>query len=81
MNWRQPAITQFYKPVLKEVKKKIRRSWVDSPVSPTSGAPKKIDKSKVDPSIIAKNRNLTVHNVFDCLVQIDETVYWEFKAG
>jgi hypothetical protein len=81
VNWRQSAITQYFKPVQKEVKKKIRRSWADPPVSSTGGASKKLDKSKIDPSILVKNRNLTVHNVFDCLVQVDETVYWEFKAG
>jgi hypothetical protein len=81
INWRQTAITQHFKPILKEVKKKISRSWVDPLVSTTGGVLKKIDKSKIDPVILEKNRNLTVHNVFDCLVQSDETVYWEFKAG
>jgi hypothetical protein len=34
-----------------------------------------------DPALLKKNKNLTVHNVFDSIVQNDEIVYWEFKAG
>jgi hypothetical protein len=81
VNWRQSAITQFFKPTLKEVRTKIRRSWADSISKPADGPHRRIDKTRIDPALLEKNRNLNVHNVFDRLVQADNTVYWEFKAG
>ena len=81
VNWRQSAITQFFKPKLKEVKTKTKRSWADPPSNSAEGRPRKIDRNRVDPALLEKNRNLNVHNVFERLVQSDHTVYWEFKAG
>ena len=79
INWRQPAITQFFKPTLKEVKTRIKRTWADIPTN-MGNTPKNKKKTNIDPLLLKKNRNLTVHNVFVCSVQTDETVYWEFNV-
>ena len=81
VNWRQQTITQFFKPTLKTVKFKVKRSWVDQPAAPLGGPIRKKDKYNIDPILLKKNKNLTVFNVFDSIVQTDEIVYWEFKAG
>jgi len=80
INWRQPAITHYFKPALKMVKTKVSRSWVDRPISSTDLSPKRKGKSD-NTFFLTKNRNLTVFNVFDSIVHDDDTVYWEFKAG
>ena len=79
INWRQPAITQFFKPALRTLRTRTRRSWADAPEK-TIGPPRKRKVNYIDTTLV-KNKNLTVHNVFDSIVLEDETVYWEFKAG
>ncbi len=44
INWRQRAITQYFKPSLKMVKTKVSRSWVDRPVASTDLSPKRKGK-------------------------------------
>ena len=80
INWRQPAITQFYKPTLKPISLRSTRTWADSAANLTEPT-RKSKGSITNPELLKKNKNLTVHNVFDSIVQNDEIVYWEFKAG
>ena len=80
INWRQPAITQYFKPSLKTVKTKVKRSWVDRPVASSDLSPKRKERFN-DTVFLTKNKNLTVCNVFDSIVHDVDTVYWEFKAG
>ena len=80
INWRQPAITQFYKPTLKPISLRSKRTWADSAANLTEPT-RKSKGSITNPELLKKNKNLTVHNVFDSIVQNDEIVYWEFKAG
>ena len=80
INWRQPVITQFFKPSLKIVKTRIRRPWVDNAAAIADPFPKR--KTKIsDNVLLKKNKDLTVHNVFNSIVHDDKIVYWEFKAG
>ncbi len=39
-------------------------------------------KAKItDNVLLKKNKDLTVHNVFNSIVHDDKIVYWGFKAG
>ena len=80
INWRQPAITQYFKPALKIKNTKIRRSWMDSAATIADLPPTRRGRI-TDPALLKKNKNLTVHSVFESIVINDEIVYWEFKAG
>ncbi len=80
INWRQPAITQYFKPTLKIRSTKTRRTWVDKADTTTESTSKR--KGRItNPDLLNKNKNLTVHNIFDRIVHNDKIVYWEFKAG
>jgi hypothetical protein len=80
INWRQPAITQFFKPSLKTVKTRIRRPWGDNAAAIAELKP--IRKARItDNVVLKKNKDITVQNVFNSIAHEDKIVYWEFKAG
>jgi hypothetical protein len=78
INWRQQTITRFFKPNPQVTKHRVRRIWTDHPTPPLTKSVK--IKNRLDPILLKKNSNLTVYNVFN-VSQVDDTVYWEFKAG
>ena len=80
INWRQTAITSFYKP---KDKKKVTRKvidWSDNILSAKAKVRSKSLKNKTDPSITLKNKNLRIDQIFSCN-DSSGMVYWEFKAG
>ena len=81
INWRQQAITQFFKPTSLAVKPKVKRFWTDLPIQTPLTQIKTKNRNGVNPILLKKNSSLTVYNVFDRISQVDDTVYWEFKAG
>ena len=84
VNWRQSAITQYFKPVHRNsITRKVTgpRSKVSNHTSLPSQIKKKNKKSNsIDSNIMYKNRNLIVDHIFDNVTSGD-VVYWEFKAG
>ena len=84
VNWRQSAITQYFKPVHRySITRKVTgpRSKVSNHTSLPSQIKKKNKKSNsIDSNIMYKNRNLIVDHIFDNVTSGD-VVYWEFKAG
>ena len=82
INFRQTAITQFYKPVAPKINTKRKMDWSPNPTSspPDPGNKKNKKKNNTNPTITYKNRNLRVEHVFDNVTSGD-VVYWEFKAG
>ncbi len=83
INWRQSAITQYFKPVHRG--SITRRSGFISKVSnhpslPLQNKKKNKKNNSIDTSIMHKNRNLIVDHIFDNVTSGDVT-YWEFKAG
>ena len=81
INWRQTAISQFFKPTLRTtvIKKKI--DWSDSinkgkPLHTT----RLNKKDKTTPLIAVKNRDLKIDQIFTS-VESGGRLYWEFKAG
>jgi hypothetical protein len=81
INWKQQAITQFFKPTSLAVKPKVKRIWTDLPIQTPLTQIKTKNRNGVNPILLKKNSSLTVYNVFDRISQVDDTVYWEFKAG
>ncbi len=82
INFRQSAITQFFKPVTPKINTKRKMAWTPNPSSSLPGPENKKNKKKtnINPIITYKNRNLRVEHVFDNVTSGD-VVYWEFKAG
>ena len=81
VNWRQTTISQFYKPTATSRKPSApRKNWTDSPSPPLAGAKNK-SKTKSNASVIALNKNLNINNVFQSFMNINNVVYWEFRAG
>ena len=81
ISWRQTAIPQFFKPIPRTIKIKSKRVWTVPTAPQADRIVKTKDRTKIDPSLLKKNINLTVHSVFDCISQADNTIYSEFKAG
>jgi hypothetical protein len=80
VNWRQTAITQYFKPTTSSSKPRSpRRDWSDSP--PPSVGVKNKNKVNSDAAAIVQNKNLTINNVFQSCVNFNNVVYWEFRAG
>ncbi len=81
INYRQAAITQFFKPVEPKIITR-RKDWSPKPdqALPASLGKKNNKKNVTNPTISYKNRNLRIEHVFECTTS-GEVVYWEFKAG
>jgi hypothetical protein len=80
INLRQTAITQFFKPAsAPRVPRAPRRVWSDSPPATSVGGKNK-NRAKQD-TVIAQNKNLTIDNVFISHMNMNNVVFWEFRAG
>ena len=84
INWRQSAITQYFKPVHRNSITRRRTGSIPKVSSHTSLPSQNKKKNKknnsIDTRIMHKNRNLIVDHIFDNVTSGD-VVYWEFKAG
>ena len=82
INFRQTAITQYFKPVARKLITR-RSTGSSSKLAPSLSAPqnkKNKNKNNINHNITYKNRNLKVDHVFDNITS-GGIVYWEFKAG
>ena len=85
INWRQTAITSYFKPVDRKTDAMKRKDWSHaipshSPPPSTSLTKNKKRKNNIDPTIAYKNRNLSVDQIFS-YIDTGGGNYWEFKAG
>ena len=83
INWRQTAITQFFKPVDRSRTTRKRRVWTDAAHEvnfPSTIQNKQKNKNKIDANVITKNKNIKIDHIFENVMS-GGIIYWEFKAG
>ncbi len=85
INWRQTAITQFFKPVDRKRTTRKIRVWTDvahevSPTTTQNKLKKRNNKNRTDSNMIIKNKNIRIEHIFENVIS-GGIVYWEFKAG
>jgi hypothetical protein len=85
INWRQTAITSYFKPADRKKVTRKRTDWSNaisapSPPSAVSFTKNKKKKNDIDSNIAHKNRNLSVDQIFS-YIDTGGGNYWEFKAG
>ncbi len=86
INWRQTAITQFFKPVDRTRTTRKKRVWTDAahevtfPSTTQNKLKKEKNKNKFDANVIIKNKNIKIDHIFENVMS-GGIIYWEFKAG
>jgi hypothetical protein len=83
INWRQTTIGQYFKPKPRATKARVKRNFTDAPTPSTGGSDliSKKDKNKLKSDIARHNLNISVNDIFSSYISLDNTVYWEFRAG